>query len=252
MTQIQRSRAEEKTDRFIERIEKKVLNAAIERPYFLAKFRVDNFSPDLFRVHAIDFPTQIRNSTPKRQAEFMAGRLCAQLGLSSYGYFRHSVATGTYREPIWPDAFAGSITHNSQYAAAILCPKIYCTGIGIDIETVISRKMCSAMINSVVSSEELDYLYSVDAHLTLDCLLTLVFSAKESFFKAAFCKVRRYFNFDAIRILSLDPRCRTIQFRSTQTLCDDLVAGQVYHAYYDFLDRCSIFTVVVLNSANTN
>ena len=240
--------AKEDGCQFIESIEKLFLDADINLPYFVARFHAGNFSADLFRMHAIDFPTGIRRCVPKRQAEFIAGRLCARLALSAHGYSHHSVAIGKNREPIWPNELVGSIAHNGYYAAAVVYPKTFLAGIGIDIETVIDEKTRDAMTSLVVSAEELDYLHSGTPHLALDCLLTLVFSAKESFFKAAFGNVKRYFDFAAIRMFEIDTNRRTIQFRSTQALSDEVVADQVYRAYYEFLDGRSVFTAVMLNS----
>lgn len=235
-------------DGFIESIELRLVNSAIDLPYSLAKFHRDNFSPDLIRTHAIDFPEQIRKSVPKRQAEFIAGRLCAQSILSRYSYCHYPIRTGKWREPIWPEPLVGSISHNTGYAAAIAAPKARFGGIGIDIETVVAGSTRDALIHSVVSAKEMGYLNSAAFSRSLDCLLTLVFSAKESFFKAAFGKVNSYFGFDAVEILDVDEEARTLLLRSMHTLCEEIVAGHRYCAHYEFLDSRTVLTVVVLSS----
>ena len=90
-------------------------------PYYLAAFRTDHFSAELFSQYAIDYPAHIQASVTKRQVEFFAGRLCARMILDAYGLERHVVATGKQREPLWPEGFVGSITHSGGYAAAIVC-----------------------------------------------------------------------------------------------------------------------------------
>ena len=98
----------------------------------------------------------------------------------------------------------------------------------------------------VVSQHETDLLRSVTGPLDFDCLLTLVFSAKESFFKAAFAQVRAYFDFDALQLTAFDTARRVITFRCAVTLSARLQAGYICQAHFDFLDQGSVFTAVVL------
>jgi enterobactin synthetase component D len=215
-------------------------------PYYLALFRAGLFAPDLFDRHAIDFPLHIRNSVLKRQAEFIAGRLCARSILDVYGLGQHVVAVGKHREPMWPDGFIGSITHSGQYAAAIACPGEAIVGVGIDIETIIESDGRQAMMDLVVCEEELAYLHGSGSALGIDCLLTLVFSAKESFFKAAYPQVKGYFDFDAVKVFHIDEAARIIHFRCAQDLSEHLLAGQEHQAHFNFIGDTSVFTAVLL------
>ena len=218
-------------------------------PYFLARFRMELFAPELFERHGIDFPPHIRNSVVKRQAEFIAGRLCARSILDAYGQGEHVVAVGTHREPRWPTGFLGSITHSGLYAAAIACPAPGIAGVGIDIETIIKPEARQAMMDMVVNAAEAEYLRRRAGAVGFDCLLTLVFSAKESFFKAAFPQVNAYFDFDAVEVFEIDLARQVVRFRCTQSLCPGLRQGQAHHAHFDFIGDRSLFTAVLLKDA---
>lgn len=215
-------------------------------PYFLARFRMGLFSPELFHQHGIDFPPHIRNSVIKRQAEFIAGRICARSILDAYGLGGHVVAVGKHREPLWPDGFVGSITHSNHYAAAIACPASDVLGIGIDIETVITDEARQAMMELVVSADETAYLRGNTGALSFDQLLTLVFSAKESFFKAAFPQVKAYFDFDAVQVFAIDQARQLVRLRCVQDLCAGLQQGQEHQAHFDFIGDSSVMTAVLL------
>jgi enterobactin synthetase component D len=215
-------------------------------PYYLALFRADRFVPELFQTYGIDFPPHIRNSVPKRQAEFFAGRLCARAILENHGHGGHVVAVGGHREPLWPKGIIGSITHSGQYAAAIACRGQEIAGIGIDIETIIGSDARDAMTELVVCPEELRFLRMCVGSLDIDCLLTLVFSAKESFFKAAFPLVGRYFDFDAVKVVSFDAACGRLRLRCVLPLGDRLALGQEHEVYFDFLGEASVLTTVLL------
>lgn len=218
-------------------------------PYFLARFQMGLFSPDLFHQHGIDFPPHIRNSVIKRQAEFIAGRICARSILDAYGLGQHVVAVGKHREPLWPDGFLGSITHSNHYAAAIACPASDVLGIGIDIETVITDDARQAMMEMVVSADEAAYLRVSAGAVSFDQLLTLVFSTKESFFKAAFPQVKAYFDFDAVQVFAIDQARQTVRFRCVQHLCAGLRQGQEHQAHFDFIGDSSVMTAVLLKQA---
>ncbi|UUZ50689.1 hypothetical protein LP420_13630 [Massilia sp. B-10] len=103
----------------------------------------------------------------KRQAEFIAGRICAQAALAEYGNGRHSVAIGSHRQPLWPAGLIGSITHNGQYAAALVCPASALLGVGIDIESVVSDDARQAMTELVVSADEAAFLRECAKHARL-------------------------------------------------------------------------------------
>jgi enterobactin synthetase component D len=235
---------------FIDCVERSLPGQHAAMPYVLARFHLARFSSEQFALHAIDFPTHIRNSVPKRQAEFIAGRICAQTVLKAYGIEGQGVGIGGHREPVWPPGFVGSITHNGQYAAAVACKNIALLGMGMDIETVIDDDARAAMVELVVSATELAYLQQMAASgactLGFDRLLTIVFSAKESFFKAAFAHVREYFDFDAAHVYEIDPARQLIRFRCVHALSAHLPRGRECVAYFELLDAASILTVVLL------
>jgi 4'-phosphopantetheinyl transferase EntD len=55
----------------------------------------------------------------RRRSEFSAGRRCARRALASLGCHSQPVLMGRWRQPIWPRSFAGSISHDGRFAAAL-------------------------------------------------------------------------------------------------------------------------------------
>ena len=210
------------------------------------RYHMEAFRPELFAHSGTDFPSHIRDSVPTRQAEFLAGRLCARMALARYGLHNHVVRSGTHREPLWPPGMIGSITHNAGRAAAVACPAGSLGGIGIDLETRIGPDALAAVAALAVSPREYDYLRALAGSEPVDQLLTVVFSAKESFFKAAFGRVGAYFDFDAAEVLAIAPGARTLALRCTGSLGPGLEAGTVHVPHYDLLDTDSVFTLLAL------
>lgn len=118
----------------------------------------------------------------KRQREFFLGRSCAHAALAKLDIVTDAIARGTQGEPLWPRGVVGSITHTQDYAAAIVAPAKLYAGIGVDAERVggvtpkLEPKICNAT--------ERAFLESLDAAMRARCA-TLLFSAKESVYKAA-------------------------------------------------------------------
>lgn len=212
--------------------------------YRLATFRPEHFSSSLVSAYAPQFSDQVRRSVPQRQAEFLAGRLCASSALCSYGYDKHIVGVGRWREPLWPESLVGSITHSNRHAAAIVAPRARFLGVGIDIETVVAESTREALQRLVVSAQEIDLLHKSCTGLDFDCLLTLAFSAKESFFKAAFPRAQRYFDFDAVEIRHVDAAARCIELRVTQGLGPGIAIGRTDCAIFDLIDSRKVITIV--------
>jgi enterobactin synthetase component D len=213
--------------------------------YCLAAYRAELFSERLFDLYGVPFPAEVRNSVVKRRAEFLAGRVCAQTMLASCGVVAPVVGTGAHREPSWPAGFIGSITHNGHYAAAVACRGGRLAGIGIDIESEIGDAL-SSTAEIVVSPREIAYLDTCPGGLRFETLLTLVFSAKESFFKAAFPQVKAYFDFSALQAVEIDTQARRIRLRCTRTLSASLQAGLEIQAHFAFLDSTTLLTSVCL------
>lgn len=203
------------------------LNSQAGAPVIFAiDFAAANFQPSYYADYDINYPGAISRSTGPRQAEFFFGRLAAQLALADMGMHGHEIAIGVFREPVWPSGVIGSISHTAGLAAAVALNDRRLDGIGIDIERLIipaARRALSAM---VVDDGELAYLRSLATTASIDWLLTITFSAKESFFKGAFAAVRRCFNFHAVALAELSLHDGSVTLQLRETLADCLVRGQ--------------------------
>ncbi len=88
------------------------------------RFDSSQLASDDFQRSAIEPPASIQRSVAKRQAEFLAGRVCARAALQQLEGLSVSPAIGEDRAPVWPVHIAGSITHSTGRAAAIVAKKL--------------------------------------------------------------------------------------------------------------------------------
>ncbi len=193
---------------------------------FVVGFDAERFSDGQFSTAALDCPESIARSVRRRRAEFYHGRLCARFALRDMGVAAAQVGIGASREPRWPLRVVGSITHSDTMAAAAVVSEQSCAGLGIDLAACIGAAAIEDMVGIVVSPREYAYLRSLSAIEEIEVCVTLVFSAKESFFKAVFNHVQQYFNFDAIDVVAVDFAASIVLFDIKRTLCDGIVAGQ--------------------------
>jgi len=209
----------------------------------LITFDHREFSASAFDAFQVPLPAVIGRSVTKRQAEYCFGRVAARLALIPFGLGHIEVASGPAREPLWPPLVTGSITHSQRHAGAVAIQQHGGAGIGIDIETVAPESMRDAITASVISTQELQYLRSLENGLDLDLLLTIAFSVKESFYKAAYQEVMKFFDFYAVRITHFSLQRRSVTFELCQTLSPRLLAGSLQLAQFSMIDRHTVMTI---------
>jgi len=204
------------------------------------KFKVpDPYFDGLFSLYNIPFPSSMKSAAEKRKREFLAGRICARAALG--GAFKNfNIGIGKSREPIWPKGVKGSISHTNEHAVAVCTTLRACLGVGLDIERVVDAALCSELMSQILSETEQLILPTNDISLWF----TTVFSAKESFFKSAYCLVGKYFDFDALQLLKIGPK--SLSFQLNLDLAEQLKKGKYIEVVYEKFDYDTVFTFCVL------
>lgn len=169
------------------------------------EYDVENFYSGLFSKADIEMPASIINAVIKRQAEFFAGRLMAKIALEKLfpeGVQVPDVGISHDRSPLWPQNIIGSITHNSNKAISIVSRRRDWRMLGIDVEDIFSPELSSEVGTLIHSYEEHSLL--INLGIPANVATTLIFSAKESLFKAAYPSVGRFFGFECASVKALD------------------------------------------------
>ena len=153
-----------------------------------------------FQRSAVPPPASIQRSVAKRQAEFLAGRLCARAALQQLDNLDCVPAIGEDRAPVWPQHISGSITHSRGHAAAIVGHKAQWRGLGMDLENVLSLERAERLAGEILTAAELQRMAMLprEQHALL---VTLTFSAKESLFKALYPIVQKRFYFEHAEVV---------------------------------------------------
>ena len=139
-------------------------------------------------------------SSVSRKEHYRSGRICAREVLSKLGTLGQPVLRDPQtREPLWPEGISGAITHSGNWAAAAAGKTSDVLGIGIDLEDL-ERQVDSRISRHVCIPEEQKWLQECGEDF-LEQNLKIIFSAKESIFKAFFPYTRTYLHFHDARIL---------------------------------------------------
>jgi enterobactin synthetase component D len=182
---------------------------------------------DDFLRSGIEPPASIQRSVAKRQAEFLAGRVCARAALLELGNLHHVPSIGEDRAPIWPSGMCGSITHSAGWAAAVVARTRDYSGLGLDMETLLSHERAKRLAGEILTPAELQRMPAEQTSL----VVTLTFSLKESLFKALYPLVgtRFYFEHAEVTSWSDDGRAR---LRLLTDLADDWRHGTELDAQF--------------------
>jgi 4'-phosphopantetheinyl transferase EntD len=168
--------------------------------------------PQVVAVEAFEDPPDVplypqeaallSKAVASRRLEFGTGRWCARRALAKLGLPPAPILPGPRGAPIWPAGVAGSITHCAGYRAAALAHTRDIAAIGIDAEP--HGPLPDGVRDMIVSQEELPALAELMAATPETSWDKLLFSAKESAYKAWFPLTQRWLGFKDASI-SINP-----------------------------------------------
>jgi 4'-phosphopantetheinyl transferase EntD len=146
------------------------------------------------------YPAEAENlggSVPKRVGEFAAGRLCARRALAEFGIGNFALRIGDSRQPLWPEHMIGSITHTAGLCAAVVAERGHLAAVGLDSEVV--GDVPVEIWSTVCVPEEMAWLASLPDSARA-AGVTLIFSAKEAFYKCQYPLVREWLDFHDVKV----------------------------------------------------
>jgi enterobactin synthetase component D len=190
----------------------------------------------------VGLPERLHAAVARRQIDYLAGRDCARQALRDAGFDAPPpVATGQHGAPVWPTGFVGSISHCNGWALAAVARETQVQAIGIDMEEGMTAELALPIRKQIASDTEQHWLDQQP--LPPEVALTLVFSAKESLFKALYPTVLRYFDFIDAEVTSLDLPAAALTLCLKTSLAKQHPCGMSYPVHFSWhegrvLTRC--------------
>jgi 4'-phosphopantetheinyl transferase EntD len=149
-------------------------------------------------------PSELQKARTSRQREFIAGRWCAARVLSLLGVVG-TIGRRDDRAPQWPLGVIGSISHTPKIAVAAGA-RATLTGLGIDVEPLVSAEALRELRSSAIDDEEWRLLGADPA------LATVLFSAKETLFKCENPRTGVWLEFHEATLVAKDAEALTLRF----------------------------------------
>lgn len=202
------------------------------------QFDIKQYSDELFHYFNIPLPASLVLAVNKRKAEFLAGRCCAQQALNIWGITQAQVPIGRHRAPQWPAGVCGAITHHhtQQQATALCAVSREARGVGIDLESILDAGQAVILAPNIINSAERELIMALGSSDVFPTWLTLVFSAKESLFKALYSQVGDYFDFLDVELTHINTYQQCVVLSLKRELASNLASGQSFIVYYQIVN----------------
>ncbi len=146
----------------------------------------------------IALPDDLAAAVPKRRREYLGGRLAAAHVL------RRLTAPETLgrqgRAPVWPPGIAGSISHDDRRAVAVASRAF--RQLGVDCERPIPETEAPGLAREILAPGD---GAAQPAGMAFGRFLTVVFSAKEAFYKTIAAEAGRMLDFHEVTLADWAP-----------------------------------------------
>jgi 4'-phosphopantetheinyl transferase EntD len=136
----------------------------------------------------------IARAADGRRREFATGRACARTALATLGVRAGPLVPGARGAPQWPPGVVGSITHCAGYRACAVALRRDVVTIGLDAEP--HAELPGDVLPVVASEAEQARIAALAAARPEVAWDRLLFSAKESVYKAWFPLTGRWLEFE--------------------------------------------------------
>lgn len=148
----------------------------------------------------------VARAVEKRRREFASARWCAHKALAELGCAAGPILAGAKHEPLWPEGVIGSLTHCDGYRAAAVARAGRLAAVGIDAEP--HSTLPDGVLEVVARPEEIPALAELRSRHPATHWDKVMFSAKESVYKAWFPLARRWLDFQDATV-RFEPAART-------------------------------------------
>lgn len=193
-------------------------------------FCAENYQHDDYSRLRILFPERLAVAGDRRRAEYLAGRYAADFLLRKLGYYDFVLHSGYDRAPCWPAGICGALAHSGNTALCAIHTCDIVSGIGIDVEYLISVERSALIQHAICHTGELNVL----SILQPEQRATLIFSAKESLFKAIYPQLGIYFGFHDAEMVSLERSSSRFVLRLRRQLSTKFWEGKLFEGHYRF------------------
>jgi 4'-phosphopantetheinyl transferase EntD len=186
-----------------------MIEAILPSQVIAVEARTDEANDDAIKL----FPEEeaaLGQAIDKRRREFTTARACARKAFSRLGVPAVAITNGPRGEPRWPAGVVGSMTHCDGYRACAIAQATDMITIGIDAEP--HHSLPEGVLPEIAGPQELSWLDRLGREVPSVHWDRLLFSAKESVYKAWFPLAKRWLGFEDA-LVTVNPSTRAFTAR---------------------------------------
>ncbi|MGR3218660.1 MAG: 4'-phosphopantetheinyl transferase family protein [Candidatus Anammoxibacter sp.] len=177
----------------------------------------------------------VQNVAQKRRSDFTAGRLCARKALTQLGIDKFPIKMDKDRSPVWPAEIVGSISHTDGFCGVAVALKSKAESLGLDVERL--DRLSDKCWYLICTDSEISWIKSLPENRQQD-IATLIFSAKECFYKCQYIINKCWVGFHDAEI-SVNPGLDNGKFeiRLLKDISNSFLKETSFKGKYVFKDR---------------
>lgn len=208
---------------------------------------VELSDPDLAEPLYPEEERAVARAVEKRKVEFALGRTAARKALRALGLPPVALPPNPDRSVAWPEGVCGSITHAERICAAVAALLSDHAGLGIDAE--VNGRVQRNLWTHVATAREIAWFEAAPDEAEAARRATLLFSAKEAFYKAQFCISHAWVGFHDAE-LSFD-ESGNFEVELLKDVAGSFALGQRFTGQYRISKEHVLTSVVLPPQAST-
>ncbi|MFT3927533.1 MAG: 4'-phosphopantetheinyl transferase superfamily protein [Myxococcales bacterium] len=183
----------------------------------------------------------LARAVEKRRHEFALGRTAARHALAQLGLPASPLLPNSDRSVAWPERVWGSITHTDGLCVAVAAARTEARGIGVDVE--LRRRVEPKLWRMIATDQEQARIAAAGDEPAQLEHATLLFSAKEAFYKAQYCVSRSWVGFHDAEVNFTGPS--EFEVRLLNEVADHFASGTLFRGKYALLERHAVTALVI-------
>ncbi|WP_038344076.1 4'-phosphopantetheinyl transferase family protein [Acinetobacter sp. A47] len=185
------------------------------------------------QAYILGQPDYLAHASAKRLNEFFAGRILAQGIMQQHFACPIHLTSMQSKLPQWPKGLIGSISHsNEQVIVAISSRSEY---LGIDIERIVESRFAEESAALILTpSEQRLWQAEIWQYLNFREYLTVIFSLKESLYKAVYPVARNYIDFLEATMVEINMQHQKAVLKFDQTIRQRYGLKPEYAGHWQF------------------
>ncbi|THB84529.1 4'-phosphopantetheinyl transferase superfamily protein [Pantoea allii] len=199
----------------------------------VSHFDSQNYHDGLAVEWGIPLPARLQQAVRKRRAEYLASRLLVRSVMAELGIADFILTNAADRSPCWPAGVQASLSHSAGVVVVAATRQPF--AVGVDVEQFMSETTAQETAELLMNEQEQQLLRTLP--ISFSAAATLLFSLKESLYKALWPQLRQPMDFLDAELVSANFAQQCATLRLTQDFSGRFAMGTLLNAGFMWRDN---------------